>query len=435
MRKITIDPITRLEGHGKIEIFLNDDGEVANVYFQIPELRGFEKFCEGRPVEEMPRITPRICGVCPEAHHMAVDQGPRRGLRRRAARPPGEAARAALQRLLSPATTRPLLSSWAGPTSSSGPTRRPAERNILGVIAKVGLEIGGKVIKHARATASEISRDHRRQGHPPRLRAAGRRRARRSPQEERERASRRSATRPGRVRQVRAQGLRRRRAEEQGLRRPDHERRLHPRDLLHGPGRREQQGQLLRRQGPRGRPRRQGVRQVRRRRTTSTTSPSTSSPGRYLKFPYLKKVGWKGFVDGQDSGVYRAAPLGAPQRRRRHGDAAGAGGVRADVRDARRQAGARHAGHALGAADRAALRRRADAGAGAGSRDHRSRRAHDPDRDADEGVGMSRRRAARSTITTRPTRRGIVTKVNLIVGTTNNNAADLACRSRRRRRA
>jgi F420-non-reducing hydrogenase large subunit len=63
MTKISIDPITRLEGHGKIEIFLDKEGEVVNTYLQIPELRGFEKFCEGRPVEEMPRIVPRICGV------------------------------------------------------------------------------------------------------------------------------------------------------------------------------------------------------------------------------------------------------------------------------------------------------------------------------------------------------------------------------------
>lgn len=62
-RRVTIDPITRLEGHGKIEIFLDEQGGVENVYFQIPELRGFEKFCEGRPVEEMPRIVSRICGV------------------------------------------------------------------------------------------------------------------------------------------------------------------------------------------------------------------------------------------------------------------------------------------------------------------------------------------------------------------------------------
>ncbi len=63
MRKITIDPITRLEGHGKIAIFLDDQGDVADCYLQIPELRGFEKFCEGRPIEEVVRIVPRICGV------------------------------------------------------------------------------------------------------------------------------------------------------------------------------------------------------------------------------------------------------------------------------------------------------------------------------------------------------------------------------------
>jgi F420-non-reducing hydrogenase large subunit len=63
MKTISIDPITRLEGHGKIEIFLNDQGDVENAYFQVPELRGFEIFCLGRPVEEIPRIVPRICGV------------------------------------------------------------------------------------------------------------------------------------------------------------------------------------------------------------------------------------------------------------------------------------------------------------------------------------------------------------------------------------
>jgi F420-non-reducing hydrogenase large subunit len=71
-RSITIDPITRLEGHGRIHLFVDDDGNLADCYFQVPELRGFEVFCQGRPVEEMPRITTRICGVCPEAHHMAA---------------------------------------------------------------------------------------------------------------------------------------------------------------------------------------------------------------------------------------------------------------------------------------------------------------------------------------------------------------------------
>jgi F420-non-reducing hydrogenase large subunit len=60
MKRITIDPITRLEGHGKIEIFMNEEGNVSNVYFQVPELRGFEKFVEGRPVEELPSIVAKF---------------------------------------------------------------------------------------------------------------------------------------------------------------------------------------------------------------------------------------------------------------------------------------------------------------------------------------------------------------------------------------
>ena len=69
---IVIDPITRLEGHGRIEIFLDADGGVDRAYLQIPELRGFEKFAQGRRAEDMPQITSRICGVCPMAHHMAA---------------------------------------------------------------------------------------------------------------------------------------------------------------------------------------------------------------------------------------------------------------------------------------------------------------------------------------------------------------------------
>ena len=66
MKRITIDPITRLEGHGKIEIFLNDKGEVENTYLQVPELRGFEKFAEGRLAEDMPQITQRIVESVPK---------------------------------------------------------------------------------------------------------------------------------------------------------------------------------------------------------------------------------------------------------------------------------------------------------------------------------------------------------------------------------
>jgi len=69
--KIIIDPITRLEGHGKIIVVLDENKNVIKAYLQIPELRGFEKFLEGRMAEDANIITPRICGVCPTAHHMA----------------------------------------------------------------------------------------------------------------------------------------------------------------------------------------------------------------------------------------------------------------------------------------------------------------------------------------------------------------------------
>ena len=145
MKRITIDPITRLEGHGKIEIFLNDAGEVENSYFQVPELRGFEKFAEGRLAEDMPQITQRICGVCPEAHHTAstkalddlfhVD-------------PPSPAKK--LRQILYNAfyITDHVTHFYilGGPDFIMGPEAPVAERNILGVIAKVGLELGGAVI-------------------------------------------------------------------------------------------------------------------------------------------------------------------------------------------------------------------------------------------------------------------------------------------------
>ena len=71
MKKILIHPATRLEGHAKITILLNDEGNVDDVKFQQLELRGFEKFCIGKPVEELPRIVTSICGVCPWSHHLA----------------------------------------------------------------------------------------------------------------------------------------------------------------------------------------------------------------------------------------------------------------------------------------------------------------------------------------------------------------------------
>jgi len=70
-KRILISPVTRIEGHAKITIELNDSGEVENALFHVNEFRGFEKFCEGRMYTEMPTITPRICGICPTSHTLA----------------------------------------------------------------------------------------------------------------------------------------------------------------------------------------------------------------------------------------------------------------------------------------------------------------------------------------------------------------------------
>jgi len=70
-KKITISPVTRIEGHARVTIFLNDEGKVDEAYLHIDQFRGFEKFSEGRYFAEMPIITPRICGICPVSHHLA----------------------------------------------------------------------------------------------------------------------------------------------------------------------------------------------------------------------------------------------------------------------------------------------------------------------------------------------------------------------------
>ncbi|MBF0099331.1 MAG: Ni/Fe hydrogenase subunit alpha [Desulfobacterales bacterium] len=145
-KQITINPITRLEGHGKIEIFLNDQGDVDQAFWQVVELRGFETFCLGRPAEEMTRIVGNICGVCPSAHHMASTK--------------------ALDQVfgVEPTATAKIIRQLefnafyiedhyihffflAAPDFVLGPDADPSIRNILGLIDKVGKEIGSKVIE------------------------------------------------------------------------------------------------------------------------------------------------------------------------------------------------------------------------------------------------------------------------------------------------
>ena len=74
MKRITIEPVSRIEGHAKITITLDDNGKVADTTFQVTQVRGFEKFTEGRPFYEMPGITSRICGICPISHQLAASK-------------------------------------------------------------------------------------------------------------------------------------------------------------------------------------------------------------------------------------------------------------------------------------------------------------------------------------------------------------------------
>ena len=146
-RKITIDPITRLEGHGKIEIFLNDAGNVENAYLQIPELRGFERFCIGRHVMELPVLTNRLCGVCPAAHHLASTKALDAVFN---AEPPPTAKKLRELFYMGQYTHSHIAHFYAlaAPDFVLGPSAPSNKRNVLGVVDAVGVPIGAEVIKH-----------------------------------------------------------------------------------------------------------------------------------------------------------------------------------------------------------------------------------------------------------------------------------------------
>jgi F420-non-reducing hydrogenase large subunit len=156
MRQIVIDPITRLEGHGRIDVMLDEQGEVDRAYLRIPELRGFEKFVQGRPAEEMPQITSRICGVCPMAHHMAATKA----LDDLYHVQPTPAARVIRELVYNAFVFEDHALHFyllGGPDFVVGPDAPKAERNILGVINRVGIEVGKQVIAMRREARELIS--------------------------------------------------------------------------------------------------------------------------------------------------------------------------------------------------------------------------------------------------------------------------------------
>ena len=173
-QRIVIDPVTRIEGHAKITLHLDDEGEVTDARFHVVEFRGFEKFCEGRSFREMPGITARICGICPVSHLLAsAKAGDELLARRDPARAPTR-----LRRLMhygqivqSHALTFFHLSS---PDFLLGHDSDPAKRNVMGLIAA---EPRGRAPRHPPAPVRPGGdRDPGRQEDPPDLGRAGRRR-------------------------------------------------------------------------------------------------------------------------------------------------------------------------------------------------------------------------------------------------------------------
>ncbi len=304
MKRISIDPITRLEGHGKIDIFLDEQGDVANCYLQIPELRGFEKFCVGRPVEEMPNLTERICGVCPEAHHIAATKALDAVFH--VDPPPAANKLRELFYSIFVATDHTThFYALGGPDFVVGPKAPPAERNLIGVINKVGMDIAGKVLKMRRDGHKMIKLMGGRAVHP-------------------------NWGLPGGV----SCGLNEtKRAEIEKLGRDAIEFAKFSLKLFgdvvlgntdyvdliksdmythrtYNMGTVDQNNHVnfydgkIRVVDPDGKERFKYEAKDYREYVAERVEPWS-----YLKFPYLKKVGWKGFVDGPESGVYRTTPL------------------------------------------------------------------------------------------------------------------------------
>src|SRR5512147_1481460 len=72
LKRVVIEPVTRVEGHGKVTLLMDDDDHVRQVRLHVVEFRGFEKFIQGRPYWEIPVMVQRLCGICPVSHHLAA---------------------------------------------------------------------------------------------------------------------------------------------------------------------------------------------------------------------------------------------------------------------------------------------------------------------------------------------------------------------------
>jgi F420-non-reducing hydrogenase large subunit len=418
MTRISIDPITRLEGHGKIDIFLTDEGDVASAYLQVPELRGFEQFCVGRQAEDMPNITDRICGVCPEAHHMASTKA-LDALFHVDPPPTAKKLRELFYSIFFATDHTTHFYALGGPDFVMGPDAAPAERNILGVIQKVGMDVAGKVLKMRHDGHHLIKMIGGRPVHP-------------------------NWGLPGGV----SRGITEEQRQE--IEKLGHDAVEFARfsiqifndivlgnpvyvDLImndafvhhtYNMGTVDENNHVnfydgqIRVTGPDGKEHAKYWAKDYQQYVAERVEPWS-----YLKFPYLKQVGWKGFVDGIDSGVYKATPLS----RLNAADGMATPLAQEEYERMYSTLGGKPVDHTL-ATHWARLIELLYA------TERWVELATDPEitgpefrllptETPTEGVGQVE--APRGTLTHHywTDKRGILTKVNLIVGTTNNNAA------------
>lgn len=165
MRKVTIDPVTRIEGHGRVEILLDGEGDVSEAYFVVPEFRGFEQLCVGRPVEEMPTVTSRVCGLCPEAHHMASA----RALDRLFGVEPTQAAqviRELLYMAFVVSNHAVHFLALAGPDLLMSRDADADRRSLFGVLERLGPEMARRALEHRVANHEVIEMLGGRRIHP-----------------------------------------------------------------------------------------------------------------------------------------------------------------------------------------------------------------------------------------------------------------------------
>ncbi len=304
MKSVVIDPITRLEGHGKIHLFVNDDGSLANCYFQVPELRGFEKFCQGRPVEELARITTRICGVCPDAHHLAA----------------AKAADAVYGVTIPPAARklRELMYNafyagdhtthfyaLGGPDFVCGPDAPKEERNILGVIAKVGIDAGKKVIAQRARGQRVIEIIGGKKVHPVTALPGGMsKRVTKEEQQEIIKIGEEMVEFAKFTIQILNDVVLANKAYLEMILSDAYAHQTYNMGLVDANNRVNFYDGMVRVTAPDG-----SEHAKYEPKDYLQYVEERVEPYSYLKYPYLKKVGWKGFVDGMESGVYKATPL------------------------------------------------------------------------------------------------------------------------------